>query len=509
LNSSFILSFDQGTTGTTVLLFELVDRSAPRLISKGYHQIKQHYPQPGWVEHDLEDIWSGIRSACLSAIAQASAEHRSFHVNKIAAIGITNQRETLCVLDRQTGKPLHHAIVWQCKRSAQICSRLGSHKKEISQRTGLVLDPYFTASKITWLLENVAAVKRQILDGNALCGTIDAFLLYRMTGREVFATEASNASRTLLFDIHKGTYDADLLKLFGLKDAACLPEVKNSAGQFGKTKGLDFLPDGIPITGILGDQQAALAGQACFANGEAKCTYGTGAFLLTNTGQTPIVSKSGQLTTVAWRLDNNLYYALEGASFVAGAAVQFLRDELQMIPSSRDSEAVALSATASPHLYFVPALSGLGSPHWEPNARGAIVGLTRDTNKPSLVRACLEGIAFQISDLLDAMHADFPGLGREIRVDGGASANNLLMQMQADFSGMTVDRPALIETTAAGAMLFAALGAGVYKDLKQLASLRVADRQFLPASSSKLGMQKEGWRWAIKSVQTFAQFKAE
>ncbi|MGE0171308.1 MAG: FGGY family carbohydrate kinase [Oligoflexales bacterium] len=508
MSSAYILSLDQGTTGTTVLLFAVSDVAAPELIAKGYQSIKQFYPRPGWVEHDLSDIWQSVRTACVAALQEAKAKDNAFHVNKILAVGITNQRETLCVLSRKTNEPLHKAIVWQCKRSADICSRLSAHARTISERTGLVVDPYFTGSKIAWLIENEPAIKKQVFDGGALCGTIDSFLLNRMTGGRSFFTEASNASRTLLFDIRKGRYDDDLLRMFGLKDSACLPEVKDSAGLFGKTHGLDFLPDGIPITGMLGDQQAALAGQACFQKGEAKCTYGTGAFLLTNTGSQALASQSGQLTTIAWQLGKKITYALEGAAFIAGAAVQFIRDELHMIATSEESERLASSATASPDLYFVPALSGLGSPHWEPHARGAIVGITRGTTKANLVRACLEGIAFQISDLLESVHRDFPEFGNEIRVDGGASANNLLMQMQADYSGLIVDRPALIETTAAGAAFFAALGAGVFKDLKQVAALRRTAKRFSPKASQELNMKKEGWQWAVKSVQTFAKFRA-
>ena len=508
--AQFILAIDQGTTGTTVLVVDVTKPDATAIVGKQTIDFTQHYPQTGWVEHDLDGIWSSVAQAAAQAVAQAAAAHKDFEPKQIIAIGLTNQRETLCVFERKTGKPLTRAIVWQCKRSAEICNRLKAEGLEatIRAKTGLVLDPYFSGTKITWLMENRSDLAAQLRQGTAVLGTIDTYLIARLTGSEAFVTEASNASRTLAFNIHTGQWDPELLESLSIPNRDALPEVLDSAGIFGKTKGLSFLPDGIPISGVLGDQQAALAGQTCFDIGEAKCTYGTGAFLLANLGDQPLVSKAGMLTTVAWSLAGKLTYAFEGSAFIAGAAVQFLRDQMRIIRSAGDTEALASTATAAPEVYFVPALAGLGAPYWDPKAQGAFFGLTRGTSQAQMVRAVLEGIAFQVRELTEAIARDLGSPLQVLRVDGGASANSLLMQVQADYSAIRVDRPVNLETTAFGAALFAGLGIGLYANLDQLRRVRRTEHIFSPATSAaekaSISLQIAGWQRAVKAVQVFA-----
>jgi glycerol kinase len=501
----YILSIDQGTTGTTALLFAINDKK-PALVAKNTQQFPQYFPQAGWVEHDLGEIWRSATQAINNVLNEVKAKNSRFAVNKIAAIGITNQRETLCVVEAKSGKPLRKAIVWQCKRSTDICRRLRDQglQHSVSEKTGLLLDPYFSGTKLTWLMENDDEVTRRLKAGKAKIGTIDTYLISQLTQGEVWASEASNASRTLFFDIRQGQYDSELLKIFGLPHESSLPELRDSASLFGRTKGLGFLPDGIPVTGVLGDQQAALAGQACFMPGEAKCTYGTGAFLMTNTGREAKRSATGQLTTVAWSLGGSLVYALEGSAFIAGAAVQYIRDQLGWLEEAGESERLARDVVASPQIYFVPALSGLGSPYWEPRAQGAFFGLTRDTSKAQLVRACLEGIAFQISDLLAAMQGDLAKPLSVLKVDGGACQNNFLMQIQADLSELVIDRPANIETTGTGAFFFAALGVGIVQDLGDLSHLRLSERSFMPIRNPDLPRMHAGWKRAVEAVRLFA-----
>jgi glycerol kinase len=502
-----ILAIDQGTTGSTVLVVDVTEPSEPVVLGRSTVEFTQYYPQTAWVEHDLEEIWRSVVSAAKNAIDQATSNKPGFVTQSIVALGITNQRETLCVFERGTGKPLAPAIVWQCKRSTNIVARLKAQGLEdiVRRKTGLVLDPYFSGTKITWLMEENPAIAGMLRTGRAVMGTIDTYLISRLTAGTSFVTEASNASRTLCFDIHRGSWDDQLLEMLKVPSRDVLPEVRDSAGDFGKTKGLGFLPDGIPITGVLGDQQAALAGQACFAKGEAKCTYGTGAFLLANLGDKPLASKAGMLTTVAWSLKGARTYAFEGSAFIAGAAVQFLRDQMNMIGRAADSESMAEGDRAAPEVYFVPALSGLGAPYWDPKASGAFFGLTRGTRKSQMIRAVLEGIAFQVADLTDAMARDLGTPLSVLRVDGGAAANNLLMQTQADFGRTTVDRPLNLETTAFGAALFAGLGVGVYSDLSDLRSVRKTERLFAPQSSPDEAMvQRYGWQRAIRAVQVFA-----
>ncbi len=507
--TAYILGLDQGTTGSTVLVISVGNPANPTLIGRSTVDFPQHYPKEGWVEHDAAEIWTSMREACQNALRAAAGNDRDFDASKIKAIGISNQRETVVAFDRKSGKPLANAIVWQCRRTAAACDarRKRGLESEIRKKTGLVLDPYFSASKMEWLLENSTSVKSAANSGSLAFGTIDTYLLHRLTNGVAYATEPSNASRTMLFNLVTRSWDEALLEEFKIPSRACLPEIKDSAGVFGKTRGLDFLPDGIPISGILGDQQAALAGQACFSPGQAKCTYGTGAFLLLNTGDQPKSSSAGMLTTVAWSLNGKLTYALEGSAFVAGAAVQFLRDQLKFVPSAAASEAFSQNATAAPSVYFVPAMVGLGAPWWDAQARGAFFGLTRGTTTAQLVRAALESIAFQVTDLLTAMAQDLGMPIGIVRADGGAAANNLLMQMQADYTDTRVDRPRNLETTAFGAAMFAALGAGIYDNITQLEQARVSDRIFEPTHSADRELHLAGWHRAVLATQVFAGTK--
>jgi glycerol kinase len=506
----YLCALDQGTTGTTALLVDVSNSRSPVIVGKHTVDFKQHYPQAGWVEHDLGEVWDSVDQAIAGACTAAEAARGGFRKEHIVGIGITNQRETICLFDRKTGEPVHRAIVWQCKRSSAICERLKKSGVEakIKSATGLVLDPYFSGTKIAWLMENMPEIASSIREKKTLVGTVDAWLVYRLSGGKSFATEASNASRTLLFNINTGCWDRDLLATMGLPSEDVLPVLKDSAGIFGKTSGLKCLPDGIPISGILGDQQAALAGQACFSVGLGKCTYGTGAFLLVNQGDKPILSKNGLLTTVAWSLGGKLTYAFEGSAFIAGASIQFLRDQLGIIRTAGETESLAASATAAPDVYFVPALAGLGAPDWDHQARGAFLGLTRGTTNAQIVRAALEGIVFQVCDLMTAIAAD---LGRPIttlHVDGGACANSLLMQIQANIGNLDVERPCNLETTAFGAAMMAGLGIGIYKNLNDLSHARQVDQTFRPQLSKTMDDDRArmlaGWRRAKNAVQVFA-----
>lgn len=501
----FILAIDQGTTGSTALVVDMTNSAS--VIGRHTVDFAQHYPKVGWVEHDLDEIWSSVAGAVVQAMEKARAVRSDFRPELLQAIGITNQRETLCIFERSTIRPLGRALVWQDKRSVGIVERLkkSGYESEFRRQTGLVLDPYFSGTKITWVMEEAPEIAAQMKAGRAFLGTIDTFLIAKLTGGIAFVTEASNASRTLAYDIHKGRWDQGLISLLGGAPVSCFPEVLDSAGLFGKTQGLSFLPSGIPITGALGDQQAALAGQTCFAAGEAKCTYGTGAFLLANLGDQPRQSRHGMLTTVAWQLGGKRTYAFEGSSFIAGAVVQFLRDQLQLFAHAKETAALANDAQGAPEVYFVPALSGLGAPYWDPKAQGAIFGLTRGTSKGQIVRAALEGIAFQVAELAEAMAQDLGAELSVLRVDGGAAQNDLLMQAQADFAALSVDRPQNLETTAFGASLFAGLGAGLYSDLAELRSVRLTEHLFKPAfEKQKVAEQRRGWKRAVSAVQVFA-----
>jgi glycerol kinase len=467
----YLLAIDQGTTGSTALLID------NELIIRGKVTVDfpQHYPQPGWVEHDPEEIWFSVLQA-IRRLLQETAVSPS----EIAGIGITNQRETTLLWERATGRPVGNAIVWQCRRSAEICAELKQKGVEpfFREKTGLVLDPYFSGTKQTWRLRQDKGLRRRAEAGKLAFGTVDSFLAWRLTGGDRHVTDVSNASRTLLMDLRSLAWDDELLALLEVP-RPLLPEIRPSSQVYGHTRGLEILPDGIPVAGMAGDQQAALFGQACFNAGEAKCTYGTGAFLLENTGSDIVRSQSGLLTTVAWQIDQEVSYALEGSAFIAGAAVQWLRDGLGLFQSSMDIEALAASAPDSGGVVFVPALTGLGAPHWRSEARGAIFGITRGTTAAHLARATLEGIALQIGDLVAAMTADRGKPPALLKVDGGAAQNDLLMQLQADLIGIPVVRPQTVETTALGAAMLAGLAVGVWRDLDEVRASWREERRFL------------------------------
>ena len=482
-----VLALDQGTTGSTALVLS----ADGRVLGRGYREFTQHFPSPGEVEHDAEEILRVTVDAAREAIRQAGVTP--------AAIGITNQRETVCAWERATGRPVHRAIVWQDRRTAARCAQLEKQKKGalVRSRTGLVLDPYFSATKIEWLLEHVKGLPRRAAAGDVVFGTIDSWLIFRLTNGKTFATDHTNASRTMLFDIGKRAWDRDLLKLFGVPQAA-LPEVRNSSGDFG-TAASEHFGAALPITGVAGDQQAALFGQGCWKPGQAKNTYGTGAFLLLNTGKHRATSKRGLLTTLACGPRGEPVFALEGSVFIAGAAMQWLRDGLKIIKTAAESEQLAKSVTDTGGVYFVPAFVGLGAPHWEPNARGTIVGLTRGSERAHLVRAALEAMAFSTKEVLDAMLADAKIKLSSLLVDGGAAANDWLMQFQADVLGVAVARPDLVETTALGAAGLAGLGAGLWKS----ANAFLAGRTFTPfaPSAARRAVQARAAEWH-RAVQT-------
>lgn len=484
-----VIAIDQGTTGSTVLVLD----ENLQLRGRGYKEYRQIYPQPGWVEHDPEDIWSSVLFALDAALKDIDA-------SSIAAIGITNQRETAVLWDRKTGKPVHNAIVWQDRRTADRCAELKTAGKEgrVKQLTGLTIDPYFSGTKVGWMLHHVEGLAAKARDGQVAFGTVDCFLLSRLTGGAVHATDVTNASRTMLMDLHTLAWSDELCELLGVP-RAILPTIVPSSGTVGSTKGVPGLPDGIPIAGIAGDQQSALFGQACFTPGDAKCTYGTGAFILMNTGETPVASKSGLLTTVAWKLaTGELRYALEGSAFIAGAAVQWLRDGLQFFSSAKEIEALASSVPDSAGVIVVPAFAGLGAPHWRPEGRGSITGLTRGSTRAHIARATLEGIALQNVDILRAMERDAGRSLTVLKVDGGASANDLLMQFQSDVLGVEISRPELVETTALGAAFLAGLGTGVWKDQDAVRKTWREQKRFKPtADRAKINEVLRLWDAAV------------
>lgn len=490
-----VLAIDQGTTATTVLLID----SSLNVVGRASHEILPTYPQYGWVEHDLGKIWDGTRKT-IEEVMKGRAG------TDIAAISITNQRETVGAWDRASGAPFHHAIVWQCRRTAARCEELrkvpglAEHVKMV---TGLVIDPYFSGSKIEWLLKNVPGLQQKADSGSAIFGTIDTFLLHRLSGGSAYATDVSNASRLMLMDLKSLAWDKRMLDTFGVSEK-CLPLIRPSVGEFGRTKGLGFLPDGIPIAGILGDQQAALFGQLCLEPGDSKCTYGTGSFLMCNTGGDITYSRHGLLTTVGWQMNGKVTYALEGSSFVAGAAVQFLRDNLGIIKSSAEVEALAREAKPEDmgDLVFVPALTGLGAPYWDAEATGMIYGLTRGTKKSHLARATLEGIALQNDALFGAVAEDIkPRALKRIKVDGGASANDLMMQLQSDLASLPIDRPKILDTTALGSGLAAGLAVGLWKSTDELKGAWKVDRSFTPTmAAGERAAYKNKWARAVRKV---------
>ena len=482
--SKFVLGIDQGTTGSTVALMD----ARGKLRARVNYEFPQIYPRPGWVEQRPADIWAsvgkGIRAIFRKGICKPS---------QIVAIGITNQRETSLLWDKQTGEPFNNAIVWQCRRTSEFCEslRAAGHENAVRRRSGLVLDPYFSASKYRWLLNNTVGISKAVTNKRVAAGTIDSFLVWQLTGGDVHVTDVSNASRTSLMNIKTGRWDQHLLSLFEVP-REILPAIVPSSGILGRTRGVAGLPDGIPISGMAGDQQAALFGQACFDVGDAKCTFGTGSFILMNTGAERLHSHSGLLTTVAWQLgeQGTLVYALEGGAFVCGAAVQWLRDGLKMIKHAPDIEALALQVKDHGGVEFVPALTGLGAPHWAPDARGTLTGITRGTQRGHIARATLDAMALQNADILRAMERDLGKRMKPLRVDGGAAVNNLLMQIQADLLGRRLIRPQVIETTVAGACYLAGLGVGLWESPAEVKKIWRVEKEFSLTISARARRQR-------------------
>lgn len=498
MTNGYILAIDQGTTGTKVILFD----HDGRLCSRAYAEFTQHFPNAGWVEHDAEEIWLAVLELIAQALDAASAKP-----SDIRAIGITNQRETVVLWDRQTGRPVHRAIVWQDRRTAARCDELRADglAQTFRAKSGLVLDPYFSGTKIAWLLDNVDGLRERAERGELAFGTIDSWLIWRLTGGAVHATDYSNASRTLLYNIHELRWDNELCEILRVP-AALLPEVKPSAHVYGETAPEIFDGVRVPVAGNAGDQQAALFGQACFAPGTAKNTYGTGSFLLLNTGPHAVASQAGMLTTIAWRVgDEPVEYALEGAIFITGAAVQWLRDGLGIIASAAETADLARSTVDNEGVYFVPALAGLGAPHWDAYARGLIIGLTRGTTRAHIVRATLESICYQTRDVADAMQRDSGVALTELRVDGGAVGNDFLMQFQSDILGVPLRVPAVSETTALGAAYLAGLAVGFWRNRAELAAKWQEQTSYAPtmdeATRTRLYAR---WQKAIGRAQGWA-----
>ncbi len=492
-SGDLILAIDQGTTGSTCLLVD----AELNVLATANHEFPQHFPRPGWVEHDPEELWASV-VACIADVL----ERAEVSTSRIAAIGITNQRETTLVWNRKTGDRIHRAIVWQDRRTADRCEalRAAGHGERVRTLTGLVLDPYFSGTKLGWMLDEVSGAREAAQRGELAAGTVDTYLLWRLTGGRSHATEPSNASRTLLWPLRGGGWSGEMCELLQVPQAI-LPEVLPCTAEFGRTKDVPGLPDGIPIHGIAGDQQAALFGQACFDVGQAKCTYGTGAFVVLDTGPEIVPSKHGLLTSVAWQIGDETTYCLEGSAFTAGAVVQWLRDHLGFIEKAADIEALARTVPDSGGVVLVPGHAGLGAPHWRPHARGLIRGITRGTGRGHLARAALEGIALQITDLVEAMAADLGRPVEVLRVDGGASANDLLMQIQCDLLGFPLERPTMREATALGAIFLAGLGVGLWPDTRAVRQAWKLDRAFQPAGDpSALQALRKAWREAIAAA---------
>jgi len=493
---SNILALDQGTTSSRAVVF---DRRG-RVRAQAQQAFTQHFPRPGWVEHDPEDLWETTRRTAIAAVADANLTGA-----QIAAIGVTNQRETSLLWDRTTGRALAPAIVWQDRRTAAACVRLkaAGHEALFREKTGLLLDPYFSGTKLAWLLDHVPGARRRAARGELAFGTVDSWLLWRLTGGRIHATDATNAARTLLYNLRTGTWDPELLKILRVP-AAVLPEIRSCSEHFGEVETIPALK-GVPITGVAGDQHAALFGQACFRPGMAKNTYGTGCFMLLHTGTKIVESRHQLLTTLAWKLGKRTEYALEGSVFVGGAVVQWLRDGLGVIARSADVEALAASVPDNGGVYFVPAFTGLGAPHWDASARGAILGLTRGTTSAHIARAALESIAFQVADLIAAMEADAGLRLRELRVDGGATVNRALLQFQSDLLRRPVVRPKVIETTALGAAFLAGLAVGYWQDRDEIAALWRASRTSRPRAGSKARALQKDWHRAVARAKGWVE----
>jgi glycerol kinase len=495
-----ILAIDQGTTGTTCLVID----ADGQIRGRGYREFTQHFPRPGWVEHDAEEIWRVTLEAAADAVSGIRGG-----AGALAGIGITNQRETVVVWERATGKPVHHAIVWQDGRTASLCRRLKAdgHESEIRERTGLVIDPYFSATKLQWLLQNVPGLRARAEAGELAAGTIDSYLIWRLTGGRVHATDHTNASRTMLYNLGTGAWDDVLLERFGVP-RALLPEVRESADDYGVGEHAAF--GELPIAGVAGDQQAALYGHGCWSAGLGKNTYGTGAFLLLHTGAEQVASRHGLLTTVACGPRGERGFALEGAIFIAGAAVQWLRDQLRIIEHAAETEALARSLSSNEGVYLVPAFTGLGAPHWEPDARAMLVGMTRGTGRAHLARAALEAMAYATHDVARAMEADSGVRFRELRVDGGATGNDWLMQFQADVLGLPVRRPEMAETTALGAAGLAGVRLGVWPTPDTFLAARSREVVFQPRSGSASRAELlRGWERALAAARAWAEAEAD
>jgi glycerol kinase len=495
--TQYLMALDQGTTSSRAIVFD----DGGEIVALAQCEFKQHYPQPGWVEHDAEEIWSSQRDVACEALSKAGVQRAD-----LAAVGITNQRETVVVWDRSTGEPIHRAIVWQDRRTADVCDRLRSDGCEpmIHAKTGLLLDPYFSATKLAWILDHVPGARAAAEAGRLAFGTVDSWLIYRLTGGKVYVTDASNASRTLLMNIHSGQWDDELLACFGVP-SGLLPDIRSSSEVYGNVESIAELA-GVAIAGAAGDQQAALFGQACFESGLAKNTYGTGCFMLMNTGGEPVDSKNRLLTTVAWQTEGGLEYALEGGVFVGGAVVSWLRDGLGIIKSSADVEKLALSVPDSGGVFLVPAFVGLGAPHWDSYARGAILGITRGTTAGHIARAAIECIALQVADLADAMRSDAGDSVAELRVDGGAAVNDALLQYQADIMQLPVVRPQVTETTALGAAYLAGMATGVWKGRDSIAGHWKVDRRFEPQmSADEATAIRARWSDAVRRSRGWAK----
>jgi glycerol kinase len=491
-----ILAIDEGTTGVTCLVIG----TDGTVHGRAYSEFTQHFPRPGWVEHDAEEIWDVTRR-----VARVAAAHAGVGLEGITGIGITNQRETIVVWDRRTGRPIHRALVWQDGRTADACRALkdAGHEPDVRRRTGLVIDPYFSATKLAWLLDNVPGARRRAEAGELAAGTIDTWLVWNLTGGALHLTDPTNASRTLLYDLRTGAWDPAMLDLFGVP-AAVLPEVRASSEVYGTTSGAAFDAE-VPVAGIAGDQQAALYGHGCWSPGEGKNTYGTGAFLLVHTGDQPVESRHGLLTTAACGPRGERAFALEGSIFIAGAAVQWLRDALRLVENAAETEFLARSLESNDGVYFVPAFTGLGAPHWEPNARGTIVGLTRGTGRAHLARAALEAMAYSTHDVAQAMEGDAGVRLPELRVDGGATANDWMMQFQADVLGVPVRRPSMVEMTARGAAGLAGLATGFWASPEEFHAARPDETVFQPdGASDARAAGLAGWRRALAGARAWA-----
>ncbi|NRB00146.1 MAG: glycerol kinase GlpK [Rhodobacteraceae bacterium] len=491
---SHILAVDQGTTSSRAIIFD----SAMKIVAVAQEEFTQHFPQSGWVEHDADDLWSTVAGTARAAIEKADLKPAD-----IAAIGITNQRETTLIWDKATGKPIHRAIVWQDRRTADFCAqaKAAGHEPMITEKTGLLLDPYFSGTKVKYILDTVEGARERARRGELLFGTVDTYLIWRMTGGARHVTDATNAARTLLFNIREGRWDEDICKLFDIP-MDVLPEVKDCAADFGMARA-DLFGREIPILGVAGDQQAATVGQACFEPGMMKSTYGTGCFALLNTGDAPVTSTNRLLTTIAYQFDGKPTYALEGSIFVAGAVVQWLRDGLKIIRDAGETQPLAEAADKTQELILVPAFTGLGAPYWQPESRGAIFGLTRNSGPEELARAALESVGFQTRDLLEAMRADWPGGSDDsvLRVDGGMTASDWTMQFLADILGAEVDRPVIKETTAVGAAWLAGMRAGLYPDQQGFAEAWSLERRFDPQMASDIGNARYArWKKAVAAT---------